>query len=84
MLLDSRLLMIILLSVKLTDNAELSAHYFYTLLKSQTPSLKLQASQILKEKIWSFVYRVIQKDRLDFERLYFLNCTWYVNDLHNI
>jgi len=27
---------------------------------------------------------VIQKDRLKFVRLYFLNCTRYVNHLHNI
>jgi len=30
------------------------------------------------------IYRVIQKDGLNFIRLYFLNYTWYVNDLHNI
>ena len=29
-------------------------------------------------------YSVIQKDGLNFVRLYFLNYTWYVNDLHNI
>ena len=29
-------------------------------------------------------YRMIQKDELDFVLLYFLNYTWYVNDLHNI
>jgi len=29
-------------------------------------------------------YRVIQKGGLNFVRLYFLNYTWYVNDLHNI
>ena len=28
--------------------------------------------------------KVIQKDGLNFVRLYFLNYTWYVNDLHNI
>ena len=27
---------------------------------------------------------LIQKDGLNFVRLYFLNYTWYVNDLHNI
>jgi hypothetical protein len=27
---------------------------------------------------------MIQKYGLSFVRLYFLNCTWYVNDLHNI
>jgi hypothetical protein len=30
------------------------------------------------------MYRVIQKDGLNFVRLYFLNYTWYVNDLRNI
>jgi hypothetical protein len=29
-------------------------------------------------------YSVIQKDGLNFVRLYFLNYTWYVNDPHNI
>ena len=33
---------------------------------------------------WKSIYRVIQKDGLNFVRLYFLNYTWYVNDLHNI
>jgi len=27
---------------------------------------------------------VIQKDELNFVSLYFLNYTWYVNDLHDI
>jgi len=27
---------------------------------------------------------VIQKDGLNFVRLYFLNYAWYVNDLHSI
>jgi len=30
------------------------------------------------------IYRVIKKDGLNFVRLYFLNYTWYVDDLHNI
>ena len=30
------------------------------------------------------IYRVIQEDGFNFVRLYFLNYTWYVNDLHNI
>jgi hypothetical protein len=30
------------------------------------------------------LYSVIQKDGLNFVRLYFPNYTWYVNDLHNI
>jgi len=29
-------------------------------------------------------YSVIQKDGLNFVLLYFLNYTWYMNDLHNI
>ena len=29
-------------------------------------------------------YSVIQKDGLNFVRLYFPKYTWYVNDLHNI
>ena len=28
------------------------------------------------------MYSVIHKDGLNFVRLYFLNYTWYVNDLH--
>jgi chorismate mutase len=35
-------------------------------------------------KTESTMYSEIQKDGLDFVRLYFLNYTWYVNDLHNI
>jgi hypothetical protein len=34
--------------------------------------------------IRSHKYGVIQRDGLNFVRLYFLNYTWYVNDLHNI
>jgi len=30
------------------------------------------------------IYRVIKKDGLNFVRLYFLNYTWYMNDVHNI
>jgi hypothetical protein len=33
--------------------------------------------------MFSEMYSVIQKDGLNFVRLYFLNYTWYVNDLHN-
>jgi len=32
----------------------------------------------------NFIYGVIKKDGLNFVRLYFLNYTRYVNDLHNI
>jgi len=31
-----------------------------------------------------YIYSVIQKDGLNFVRLYFLNYTRYMNDLHNI
>jgi len=34
--------------------------------------------------LWPSPYCVIQKDGPNFVRLYFLNYTWYVNDLHNI
>ena len=34
--------------------------------------------------ILSLKYSVIQKDGLNFIHIYFLNYTWYVNDLHNI
>jgi hypothetical protein len=30
------------------------------------------------------MYSLIQKDGLNFVRLYFLNYKWYVNDLRNI
>ena len=32
----------------------------------------------------SVKYTVIHKDGLNFVRQYFLNCRWYVNNLHNI
>ena len=38
----------------------------------------------LMSSILNVIYRVIQKDGLNFVCLYFLNYTWYVNDLHNI
>ena len=34
--------------------------------------------------IYVHIYRVIQKDGLNFLRLYFLNYAWYVSDLHGI
>jgi hypothetical protein len=39
---------------------------------------------MIKQKITRIEYSVIQKDGLNFVRLYFLNYTWYVNDLHQI
>ena len=32
----------------------------------------------------TLIYSVIQKDGLNFVRLYFVNYTWCVSDLHNI
>jgi len=44
--------------------------------------INVDGSLMLK---WLFMkYGVIKKDGLNFVRLYFLNYTWYVNDLHNI
>jgi len=37
-----------------------------------------------QQNVKSSIYSVIQKDGLSFLRLYFLNCTWYVDVLHNI
>jgi len=34
--------------------------------------------------IWRIVYQVGINKGINFVRLYFLNYTWYVNDLHNI
>jgi len=34
--------------------------------------------------IYIYIYSVIEKDGLNFVRVYFLNYTWYVNDLHKI
>ena len=39
--------------------------------------------QHAKRMCCRLLYSVIQKDGLNFVRLYFLNYTWYVNDLHN-
>ena len=53
-------------------------------------TLGIQRSMHMRRIILSSVaclpqqYRVIQKDGLNFIRLYSLNYTWYVNDLHNI
>ena len=41
-------------------------------------------SCVLCEAGTESLYSVIQKDGLNFVRLYFLNYTRYVNDLHNI
>jgi len=44
--------------------------------------LATKSSDVLSKKKGK--YSVIQKDGLNFVRLYFLNYTWYVNDLHDI
>jgi len=38
----------------------------------------------ISEYIYVYIKSAIQKDGLHFVRLYFLNSTWYVDDLHNI
>jgi len=41
--------------------------------------------KLIKKLLCLFtLYKMIQKDGLNFVRLYFLNYTRYVNDLHNI
>ena len=44
----------------------------------------VSTQQYISTVIYIYIYRVIQKDGLNFVRLYFLNYTWYVTDLHNI
>jgi len=39
---------------------------------------------LIIHNITVLIYSVIKKDGLNFVRLYFLNYTWYVNNLHNI
>jgi hypothetical protein len=45
---------------------------------------RLKIIYIMYVCMYVYIYSVIQKDGLKFVRLYFLNYTWYVNDLHNI
>jgi len=57
------------------------------MLKYSTTCLRLNwGSLFLAEAViqHALKYSVIQKDELNFVRLYFLNYTWCVNDLHNI
>ena len=46
--------------------------------------LKVGKEMFLPLNFRYMIYSVIQKDGLNFVRLYFLNYIWYVNDLHNI
>ena len=50
--------------------------------KNKIGHLKIKNYKI--GRVENFKYSVIQKDGLNFVHLYFLNYTWYVNDLHNI
>jgi len=45
---------------------------------------KISAVNILSDRPSYTTYSVIKKDGLNFVRLYFLNCTRNINDLHNI
>jgi len=47
-------------------------------------SSSLVRTDLIAVIVFAGKYRVIKKDGLNFVRLYFLNYTWYVNDLHNI
>ena len=49
-----------------------------------TRKKSLQVLTLIPYRPKRLEYKVIQKDGLNFVRLYFLNYTWYVNDLHNI
>jgi len=61
------------------DPEERSSHTPYTVI--QKP---IRDGYIILVLYVVLIYRVIQKDGLNFVRLYLLNYTWYVNDLHNI
>ena len=45
-----------------------------------------QACYMLGHKmhLYYLMYSVIKKNELNFVRVYFLNYTWYVNDLHSV
>jgi len=64
-------------------------------MNGQIPTLPygFSLSTISTSRLWEMLrlliitelkYSLIQKDGLNFVRLYFLNYAWYVNDLHNI
>jgi hypothetical protein len=55
-----------------------------TVWKSSEIAEQLNLTAPNAAKINTPKYSVIQKEGLDFVRLYFLNYRWYVNDLHNI
>jgi hypothetical protein len=50
--------------------------------ESRSEQKHLKILKLCQKK--TYIYRVIQKDGLNFLSLYLLNYTWYVNDLHNI
>jgi len=56
-----------------------------TILKELTSRFHYNIQQYMIYSKRAFVLvSVIQEDGLNFVHLYFLNYTWYVNDLHNI
>jgi hypothetical protein len=50
----------------------------------RSPDLPARSESLYRLSYRGSMYSVIQKDGLNFVRLYFLNYTWYMNDLHNI
>ena len=56
----------------------------FVIFSSSTINFGFQCNTSLVNENRIDIYSVIQKDCLNFVRLYFLNYTWYVNDLHNI
>ena len=74
-----------------TKSPDIASIYF--ILPGPTPQYSayhsgyrpFEPSQNLRQtELYTAIYSVIQNDGLNFVRLYFLNYTWYVNDLHNI
>jgi len=59
----------------------LSIYQIYQLYSPPTQRYNLIKYKIVYDYI---IYGVILKDGPNFIRLYFLNYTWYVNDLRNI
>ena len=59
--------------------------YFHDIIEvrifRKTAHIRVNAVSANVEQVRACAYSVIQKDGLNFVRLYFLNYTWYVNDL---
>ena len=66
----------------------LSGWFYHTFLHLSHKRHDFRQKNVCFDSLYSFFfslkYSVIMKDVLNFVRLYFLNYTWNVNDLHNI